>query len=162
MFSNIVLILIAILIIAFMWLLWMRHTLAQQMSEARHRETILERDLQKRRDTVPYLLESFRLTNEPNEAWHTLMNKRAEFHQPGDWPIAKEWEFESTLLDFLRNNKIKNLSFLEAKKDIEDLTDLIVEKKGELQEAVDEYNERRNQFPYSMASAIFGFHSLSV
>jgi hypothetical protein len=158
--ANLILVIIAIAVIIFTWLIWLRYILLHLLQESNHHLQVLKTDLLRRRDTVPYLLESYRKAEEPNETWHKILNARKQFNDPQ--PTEKEWEFEKELLHFLRDTHIKSLNFLEAKKDIIDLTDLIEKEKLALGAANQTFNEKKKQFPYSIASAIFGLREASI
>ena len=151
--ANFILLIIAIAVILFTWLIWLRFVLLQLLQKANHHLEILKKDISLRRDTVPYLLESQRKIEEPNETWHKILNARKEFHQPQ--AIEKEWEFEKELLHFIRNSHIKSLNYLEAKKDIIDLTDLIEKEKLALEAANHDFKEKSKNFPYSLVAKVF-------
>ena len=159
MLANLILIIISVLTIAFIWLWWLRHAVLQKARNAEQKQFILMRDIQKRRDTVPYLLESFRAEAEPDEAFRKILEERKFFHTEEN--MEKEWEFEKNLLHFLRDKQIRNLNYLEAKKDIQDLSAIIEKEKTELQGAIEAFNAQRKLFPYSLASAIFGLHKVN-
>lgn len=152
--ENAVLTIIAILTIAFIWLMWLRYSLVSILERLDQKQTILKHDLAQRRDTVPYLLESIRAEEGPDEGWQKILEDRKVFHSEPD--MDKEWEFEKELLHFVRDKKLKNINFLEAKKDILDLTALIEKEKQEMDGVMAQFKERKMQFPYSLASAIFG------
>lgn len=156
--SNVILIIIAVLVLAFIWLIWLRRGLINILRDLQQKQIVLQHDLKKRRDTVPYLLESFRSEQEPNAAWREILEQRKTFHGPSS--MQQEWEFEKTLLHFVRDTNLSNINFLEAKKDVIDLTTLIEREKQEMEQAATRYNERKKQFPYSLASAIFGLRAV--
>ncbi|MEK9159910.1 MAG: LemA family protein [Patescibacteria group bacterium] len=158
MIENIILLIIAAASILFTGLLWLRQNLLHELREAQSREAILQRDFEKRRDTVPYLLESARTGSESTDTWRKLAEDRAEFMTPKNY--QKELEFEQTLQRYLASTNVRSVNFLEAKKNIEAISTLIEEQKRDRQAAMNRFNERRKQFPYSVASAIFGFHAL--
>jgi len=157
MISDIILILIAVLVLAFIALLWLRHELLNSERNIGHLRGILQKDLNKRRDTVPYLLESMRATLEPTDIWRKIVEQRAIFHASDS--LEKEMEFEKEILDFVNTVDIKDVNVLEAKKDILDLTKLIEKEKNEIDLAVSGFNELKIKFPYTVASAIFGFQA---
>lgn len=159
MIENIFLLVIAAVVILFTALLWLRSGLLHELREAKESESILQRDFEKRRDTVPYLLESAR-TAESSDAWRKLAQDRMVFQEAQ--PFSKELEFEKSIETYLSTASERSLNFLEAKKDIEDLSDLIEKQKTERMQAINRFNERRKQFPYSLASAIFGFPELKA
>lgn len=156
MLANLILVIISVLVIAFMWLMWLRHAVLQKARAAEQKQKVLMGDLAKRRDTVPYLLESYRAEAEPDEEFRKVLEDRKFFHT--EESLEKEWEFEKTLIRFLRDKQVRNLNFLEAKKDIQDLTTIIEKEKVEMQGAIEAFNAQRKRFPYSLASAIFGLH----
>jgi len=92
--------------------------------------------------------------------WQKLLTARAEFHK--EMPFAAEWEFEKLLLRFIQETKVTSVGYLEAKKDILEMATLIEKGKQGMTNAVDEFNAKRKQFPYSLASAIFGLKAISV
>lgn len=159
MIENAILIAIAILAILFTALLWLRQNLLTELHEAQSREAVLLKDFQKRRDTVPYLLESSRTEGgETTDAWRKLAEERAQFMTPQN--LQKELEFEKVLHHYLSTVSHRTLNFLDAKKDIEELSKLIEQQKKDRQDALNRFNERRKQFPYSLSAAIFGFKAL--
>lgn len=158
MLSNIILILIAVLVLSFIGLLWARQTLMSIVHKMEAMQMVLQKDLQKRRDTVPYLLESIKQLEEPSDMWRKIVEDRAVFHQLDD--MQKEKEFEKELLDFLNSLNFKNVDVLEAKKDILDLTQIIEREKGEIALEAGKFNALKMEFPYSLASAIFGFKEI--
>ncbi len=156
--ENAILILIGIVATGFIWLLWLRQNLLHQFRDVSNHMELLRWDLWRRRDMVPYLLESFRSDDMQNETWQRLLGGRKHFH--GLTTLADEWEYGSGLLKFLEDADIKNLNFLEAKKDIETVTEIIKKEKEELELVRTRFNELRIRFPYSLASGIFGFQNL--
>lgn len=107
---------------------------------------------------VPYLLESFRSEDIHKETWQKLLAGRKHFH--GITILADEWEYEKNLLQFISNANIKNINFLEAKKEIEAVSEIIRKENEEFIVAKNRFNELRLRFPYSFASGIFGFQKL--
>lgn len=158
MIENSILLLIAAAFILFIGLLWLRQNLLHELREAQSREAVLLKDFEKRRDIVPYLLESARSATEPTDTWRKLAEDRGQFMTAQN--TQKELEFEQTLQRYLESTNVRTLNFLEAKKNIEELSTLIEEQKRDRQTAMNRFNERRKQFPYSVASAIFGFREL--
>jgi hypothetical protein len=154
MIENLILILIAAAILGFIVLIWLRQSVAHELREVKTREALLKHDFEHRRDIVPYLLESARKEVGVTDAWTKLAEIRALFLSPQ--PQEKELEFEGTLLAFVQQTPCRSLHFLDAKKDIEDISTLIEKQKADRLEAISRYSERRKQFPYSLASAIFG------
>ncbi len=160
MIENIFLLIIAAAVLGFTGLLWLRGSLLHELRDAKEKEAILKKDFEKRRDTVPYLLESARAASEPTDSWRKLVEDRAQFQKAQ--PYEKELEFERSLHNYLSSNTIRTVNFLEAKKDIEELSQLIEKQKQERQDALSRFNERRKQFPYSLASGIFGFREIKA
>jgi len=160
MLANIILIFIAILFILFVWVLWLRHSVSQILHDTGHKADLLKAEMWTRRDMVPFLLESFRAEQEPNADWQELLAGRAHFNKTGS--IKDELEFGIMLKNFIEKNKLHSINFLEAKKDIEDITIIIQEKEKDFDTAVSTYNEKLKQFPYSLASVIFGFQVLET
>lgn len=153
---NLFLILIALLSLLFIWLLWLRHGLLLKERQVLAMQNLLLLDLQKRRDTVPFLLEGFRQEMAPSSEWQRLVKERAYFHEHEKF--EKEWEFERYLLEFIKNcPPIKNLHFLEAKKDILDLSKSVEMVKFKVEKEIESYNFQRKQFPYNLAALCFGF-----
>lgn len=148
MLQNLILLIITLVVLLFVGLLWLRHSLLQSLQIVRQHELILQKDFDKRRDTVPYLLESARLVEAPTDMWRKLAEDRK---------LAPESDFEKNLLGYLQNSTYRNVNFLDAKKDIEVLTTIIEREKLILHDAVSRYNEHRKKFPYSLACVIFAF-----
>lgn len=159
MIENSILIAIAVLAILFTALLWLRQNLLTELHEAQSREAVLLKDFQKRRDTVPYLLESTRAEGETTDAWRKLAEERAQFMTPQN--LQKELEFERVLHQYLGTINHRTVNFLDAKKDIEELSKLIEQQKSDLARAKVKFNHLCEQFPYSAAKSLFGFKKLS-
>lgn len=159
MIENSILLVIAGLSILFIALMWLRQSLLHELHEAQSREAVLQKDFEKRRDTVPYLLEGARQAGEPTDTWRKLAEDRAQFHKPQKY--EKELEFEKILHNYLQSTHFRTVHFLDAKKNIEELSTLIEKQKEDRLAAISRFNERRKQFPYSLASGIFGFHPLA-
>lgn len=159
MIENSILLVIGALSILFIALMWLRQSLLHELHEAQSREAVLQKDFEKRRDTVPYLLEGARQAGEPTDTWRKLAEDRAQFHKPQNY--AKELEFEKILHNYLQSANFRTVHFLDAKKDIEELSVLIEKQKEDRLAAISRFNERRKQFPYSLASGIFGFRELA-
>ncbi len=155
MLANIVLLFITLLILYFVGMLWLRQNLIAELRELEHREGILMKDFEKRRNQVPLLLESIRELQEPSDAWRKLVTDRATFHTQS--ALAAEEAFGKELLDFLHQTSLRSVNFLEAQKGIQELSALIDRQKEEIQAAIAAFNAKRKEFPYSLASAIFHF-----
>ena len=167
MLENFILVLIALFTVLFMGLLWLRHTLAECLNVARQHQQILQSDFDRRRDMVPYLLEGAGEVGEPSDTWRKLVEDRAAFHALPELTeselqktVQRELDFEAKLKSYLQNTPVRAVHFLDAKKDIEELGAIIEKEKQNLQSAVRDFNEQRKIFPYSLASAIFGFRVL--
>jgi hypothetical protein len=153
MLANIVLLFITLLILYFVGMLWLRQNLIAELRELQHREDVLMKDFQKRRDQVPLLLESIRELQEPSDAWRKLVTDRAACQGTR----AAEETFEKELLDFLSHTSLRSVNFLEVQKSIEEISALIERQKQEIRTAATEFNTKRKEFPYALASAIFHF-----
>lgn len=161
MLENLILLLITIVSLLFVGLLWLRHSLLHALSEVQHQERVLQNDFDKRRDTVPYLLESVREAEEPSDSWRRLAEDRHAFHEMIHFDLEKELAFEHVLRGFIQNTHVKNVHFLDAKKDIEELSALIEKEKQTFASAKAAFNAKRGEFPYSLATGVFGFKSLN-
>lgn len=155
MLTNIVLLLMTLLILYFVGMLWLRQSLIASLRDLQHREELLMKDFEKRRDQVPLLLESVRELQEPSDLWRKLIADRAGFHKQSS--RAAEETFEKELSDFLAQTTLRSVNFLEAKRSIEEISTLIQKQKQEMQTAILAFNAKRKEFPYSLASAIFHF-----
>lgn len=158
--ENLILVVIGFIVIDFVWLIWIRQSLFHLMQKAEQKRQILMEDMSRLRDMVPYLLESLRAEEQTHEDWHKLLEGRKFFHK--DDELKQGIEYERELLHFLQKTHTKNVHFMEAKKDILDLSGIIEREKAELEGAMQIFNERRNKFPYNKVSAIFGLHELKV
>lgn len=156
MLENLILLLLALALLLFIALLWLRQSLLQALREVDQRQTLLQKDFEKRRDTVPYLLES--VPEAPSDSWRKLVEDRAALHS--EWSLEKELRFEDTLHRYLKETADRSVNFLDAKKDIEELETLIEKEKQELKTAIALFNEQRKQFPYSSTAALFAFREL--
>ena len=161
MIENLILLLIAILTVLFMGLLWLRYSLLHSLAIARQHEQILQSDFDRRRDMVPYLLEGARELGDHSDTWRKLVEDRSTFHALSDqMNVQRELDFEVTLNSYLQSTALRGVHFLDAKKDIEELSAIIEKEKLSLRDAVQAFNEERKAFPYTLASAIFGFKVL--
>lgn len=152
--ENIFLFIIAIVVIIFIWMLWLRHSITRDFLLAENIKNLLIEKLNKRRDSIPYLLESYKLEREPDDLWRKILAERSAFHEENN--LEKEWELEKTMESFFNSAVgMKNLNFLEAKKDILDLGELIGEIKEEFYSKLEKYNQKRKHFPYSIVNEIF-------
>lgn len=155
MIENIFLILAALIIIIFIWLFWLRNSLMRDLSAVQQIKFILQNDFTKRRDTIPYLLESFKVTQEPTDLWRKLLDLRAQTQ-------SSESEILETLQKFFSTSEsIKNINFHEARKNISDLNKHIESLQSEMNAKTQVYSELRKRFPYLLASAIFSLPELS-
>jgi hypothetical protein len=157
---NLILVIIGFIVIDFIWLIWIRQSLFSLMQKAEQKRQIVMQDMGRLRDMVPYLLESLRMEEQSTEEWHKLLEGRKFFHK--DDELKKGIEYEREILHFLQKTHIKNVHFMEAKKDILDLSGIIEKEKAELEGAMQVFNARRNKFPYKKVSVIFGLHDLSI
>lgn len=161
MLTNLFIIILTVLALAFIWMLWLRNHIALDLRTVQQRFQVLKSDLDKRKDMVPFLLETYKMSKEKNDLWVRLLQERAFFHTGST--LEKEWEYEKTIWSFMREAEgLKTVNFLEAKKDISDMTDVIEKEKHNLEAALAEYNERRKTFPYSLVSGIFGFQNVTL
>lgn len=160
MLSNLVLVLIAVLVLGFIALLWLRQGLARELTFINELKDLLKKDLERRRNVVPMLLAGYQKEHGKNEAWTALLHARAELNNGASW--SEEWDFEERLHRFIMNHKSTELAFLEARNDIQDLRELIEAEKRDLAKAKERLSARRKQFPYSLASAIFGYQKIPL
>lgn len=159
--TNVFIIAVAALSLVFIWLLWLRAKLVSTLSAVNDQKKRLQNDLDARRDTVPLLLESVKRNTGGSDLLNKLVEARAHFHENAS--LQHEWEFEKMIFDFLgQAGHLKDIGFLEAKKDIHDLTVLIEKEKQALEATIENYSQQRKQFPYPLVSAIFGFRSVSL
>lgn len=160
MLANFILLAIALLVLYFVGLLWLRHNLLDDLHELQRREGVLMKDFEKSRDQVPLLLESLRTQQDTSDTWRKIVADRANFHTQTS--LVAEENFQKELMDFLSQSSIRSVDFLEAKKSIEEVTALIAAQKKEIESASKAFNEKRRQFPYTLAAGIFGFKELGV
>lgn len=158
--TKLILLIIGLFILGFIWLLWARHRLLLQLQEIQARHGLILADMAQRRDVVPYLLESTRHEEVLSTAWHTLLTERAVFHAPSTW--AQEEAFEQKINTFLQIAQVTTLSFLEAKKDIEELSARIQTGKTKLGAEMQAFDLLKKKFPYSLASGIFGLRNIQL
>lgn len=154
--ENLFLILIAIVAVLFIWLIWSRQSLVHHLRSFQRRDELLRRDFQKRRDMVPYLLETFRARHDITPQWLDLLERRKVFHQPGRRSMKAEAEFEQVLNAFIVAYDIRDINYLEAEKNITALNEIIERAKQEWKAEHDAFLNLKKRFPYSVASAIFG------
>jgi hypothetical protein len=151
--SKLILLLIGLLILAFIWLMWARVRLMHERAGIAQQKNILLKDFDKRRDMLPLLLEGFRIAKEATPEWSALLTARAEFRDVSQF--EKETAFEAQLLQFMTQNPVRDIHFLEAKKDILELGKLIQKERELLQHKEELYLALARQFPYSVAAKIF-------
>ena len=77
MIENLFLIIGAIIIIIFIWLFWLRNSLMRDLIAVTQIQSILKTDFAKRRDIIPYLLESYKAASEPTDLWRKLLDLRS-------------------------------------------------------------------------------------
>lgn len=156
MSENIFLSLAGLCFIAFLWLLWLRAAISRNLRSVAELQSLLDKDYWKRRDTIPYLLESYKAEKEPNDLWPKLVEARARFS-------VDEKEIDELLRKFLDESaNMKNINFREARKDISDLNAHIEKGRAEIKTSIEAYDARRKTFPYSLASAIFSFREIGA
>lgn len=150
---KLILLLIGLLILAFIWLMWARVRLMHERTGIAQQKNILLKDFDKRRDMLPLLLEGFRTAKEATPEWSALLTARAQFR---DEPhFEKEADFEAQIVQFMSQNAVRDIHFLEAKKDILELGKLIQKEREILNHKEELYLALRSQFPYSVAAKIF-------
>ncbi len=155
MIENLFLIIAAIIIIIFIWLFWLRNSLMRDLIAVTQIQSILKSDFAKRRDIIPYLLESYKAASEPTDLWRKLLDLRSRTD-------SSEIEILETLQGFFASSQsIKNINFHEAKKNISDLNKHIEASNIEIKAKSEIYSALRKRFPYSLASAIFSLPELS-
>lgn len=154
--QELFLILIAAISVVFLWILWARQGLVHHLRSFQRRDLLLRRDLQKRRDMVPYLLESFRAKREVTPEWTALLEQRKAFHAPGLSSMNAELAYESELEAFIMSHDLTDVNYLEAERNINKLGETIERAKQAWQAEYDAFVKLRKRFPYSVASAMFG------
>ncbi|QQR54665.1 hypothetical protein IPG41_05755 [Candidatus Peregrinibacteria bacterium] len=156
---NFILFFAGLFVLAFIALLWLRQTLMHHLDQLKHHQDILKKDLEKVRDLTPFLLEGAREGEGVTDAWNFLVQKRAAFLNPSS--LAQDFEFEKDVQHFIANSTLKNVMYLEAKKDLTELFKLIQEQKEKMSVLIQKFNHIRKQFPYSLASGIFGIREVN-
>lgn len=160
MIQNFILLIIALVLLALIALLWLRQSLLHILHEISQQQRLLQKDLDKRRDILPYLLESARQAEPPSDKWRKLVEDHSFFHSQN--ALSKEWEFQETLNTYLHETPLKSVAFLDAKKDIQGLSALVEQEKKKLTRGIEHYNQRRKEFPFSLAAALFDLKELSL
>ena len=158
--TKLILLIIGLFILGCIWLLWARHRLLLQLQEIQARHSLVLADMAQRRDIIPYLLESSRHEEALHSAWQTLLAERTAFHRTSTW--AQEEAFEQKINTFLQIAQLRTLPFMEAKKDIEDLSARIHLEKDHLKEDLQNFDALKKKFPYSLASGIFGLRNIEL
>ena len=160
MLHNLILLIIALVSLFFIWVFWLRNTLNHYQRGYQNKRDILMHDFDKRRDKVPYLLESYRKISQ-SDLWRKIAEERATFHKETSW--EKELAFEDTLYKFIgESGTPKSVHYLEAKKEILQISEAIENEKKAMKEMAELYNQKIKVFPYSLASAIFGFREIQI
>lgn len=149
--ENIIVILAFGLFLFFVWIFWLRHNLLNDFQSASEILSLLNRDLEKRRDTIPYLLESSKMSKAPGDLWNKLVRDRA----------SNADSLNESLQNFINESAdVKNLNFLEAKRDVLNLNEHIQKEKFDFSEAAKAFNYRKKTFPFTLVSAIFAVRDL--
>lgn len=151
--ENIFIVGIAIVVLSFVWLLWLRQRLILERGSAQGFLNVAEADISRQRDMVPYLLESLRGDEAIEHEWRKLLENRQGFREPQEMEVALE--YKRCLEAFLGKTKSKSLQFLEAKKDIMELGEIIDYQMEAYAKAKALYQAQKKRFPYRLASAIF-------
>lgn len=159
MLPNLIIIVAGLFVLAFIALLWLRQNLTNALEALHQNELLLRKDLEKRRDLVPFLLEGAREAAAPTDTWALLVQKRSAFAKPST--LAQEFEYEKLLGDYLSNTSFKTVRYLEAKKEIQEVARLVEEQKEKLRIWSQHFNEKRKVFPYSLASGMFGIREVN-
>lgn len=159
MLPNLIVIIGGIVVLAFIAALWLRQNLIHDLNVLSQNENLLRKDLEKRRDFVPFLLEGAREGSELKDEWQALARKRTSFMQVST--LAQELEFEKSLQIYLDSNNIKTVVYLEAKKDIQEMSKLIEEQKEKIRNLSQNFNAKRKEFPYSLVSGIFAIREVN-
>lgn len=161
MINSIFIPVLTIISLAFIWILWLRKNMANYLFELKKQKEILVSDFSKRDDMVPRLLQSYPDKGEKSDSWRRLVKVRSELENHDD--IEKESEFMDLLSDFIRHaDRVNKLEFLEAKKDILDIQQIIEKQMIDAKVVEEKYNKNRKQFPYTFISAIFGFRKATL
>lgn len=160
MLPNLIILLAGLFILYFVASLWLRQSLIGDLEALHQNGLILQKDFEKRRDLVPFLLEGAREGTQVTDAWQALARRRAIFTQPQ--AFAVELEFEKCLQDYLSQSSCKSVMYLEAKKDINDMNKLVETQKEKLKTLAQSFNQKRKQFPYSLASAMFAVREVKA
>jgi hypothetical protein len=148
--GNLVLVIIGFFILGLAWLAVLRTHLLRELRQIEAVQEQIEADQRRRQDIVPYLLESFRNAEDKESIWQQILKARRQNPK----------ELEDLLVALFEQFHSKNVSFLEAKKEIMDLSLFIHRQKADERELIDAFNVLIKQFPYSLASAMFGFREL--
>lgn len=159
MLPNLIIFLAGLFTLYFIAMLWLRQNLVSELGALHQNELILRTDLEKRRNLVPFLLEGVRESAPITDAWQMLARERSTFVQMKS--LNEEFEFAQHLQTFLDQTPCKTVTFLEAKKDIVEVGTLVEDQKIKLRNLALDFNAKRKQFPYSLASAIFGVREVT-
>ena len=153
MVDSLILILITLLIIAFLWLLWMRSRLSHLLFNINESELLIQKEQNMQFALLPLLLESFKKESVYEGAWHELLTCKMDQNLN---------RLGQTLSVFFSQCQLKSVHFLEAKK-------LLLDNQARLQNEVRAQNEEiqgymnlKKQFPFVVASAIFGFPNFDL
>lgn len=152
--ENLLLILLGLLVLSFTWALWLRYQLMQRLNAWQNKQFELSSLLQKRRDTLPYLLEMYRQEKTPQANWQQLADERAKFHDPQ--PMTQEWELERHMLEFIKAEHVSTPNYLEAEKDILDLSKEINDKKEGVEVSHQAFMTLKAKAPYGVVAKVFG------
>ena len=149
---------VAVLFLCLLLFLTMLNSLSLKKKEIDQEWRKLDRVFEKRRDTVPYLLETARI-NAPE--WGNLKKWRTELMRnniPRDERLELEEKMqnaaEALIVTAREHDEIRrDTGFLEAEKDIrKDMVVEIEEAQQSYEQKQQNFNDKLKKFPYIMAS----------
>ncbi len=163
---NILIAVVTVFVLAILFALTMLNVLSGHKTQVEAAWDELDEIWIKRRDTVPYLLETARIDD---SRWKTLKDKRTEL-LAFEIERSKRLELEEHLGNAIaaliatarEHDDIKHdTGFLEAEKDLrKDYQVEIDEKMKKFEDYAAEYNDKINKFPYIIAAKIFKLHKI--
>lgn len=160
--QDVLLIIGGVVLILFMGLFWAWQSVRQSRKRLKFLEDELIKSLQRRRHVIPYLIESFRMSEQAahhktTEVIDSIIEFRAAVRPLKSFPSIWEAEhkLETALAHFL--NKVdedkalqKDIGWLEARTDIKQINQFVKSHEKEHTLLQEKLNSRLNRFPFRL------------
>lgn len=164
--ENLLIILIGLAFLTIIGISWVWSHLIQQVKELRSIENDLSKVFDHRRDAIPYLIESFRVTTKQSPvALATVIQARAETRDSKEFKVL--WEKEQALEKSLENlfNEArehqglqKDIGWLEAKTEIQEASEEVGEHESRYNDLRAYIEKKLQKFPYAIFKKVLRSH----